>query len=189
MGDGSTPTVSADGGAVFVGGYGNNTQQLLYKLNAATGAVIWSRVLGACGESTIVSGSMVFLNSCNTLYALSAATGSTVWQVSGADAAAVAGGLVFSGAAAFNATNGSLVWSNPTYSGGSTAVANGVVYVDAGTQIFMLNSSTGALLGTISLPPSSGFDGAVIPVDGRVYVCSVNETTGAISLHAYEPSS
>jgi outer membrane protein assembly factor BamB len=189
VGDGSTPTVSADGRAVFVGGYGNNTQQLL-KLNAATGAVLWSRDLGACGESTIVSGSMVFLNSCNTLYALSAATGSTVWQVSGADAAAVAGGLVFSGAAAFNATNGSLVWSNPTYSGGSTAVANGVVYVDAGTQIFMLNSSTGAHLGSISLPPSSnaGFDGAVIPVDGRVYVCSVG-STGVVSLHAYEPSS
>jgi outer membrane protein assembly factor BamB len=133
---------------------------------------------------------MVFLNSCNTLYALSAATGSTVWQVSGAYAAAVAGGLVFSGAAAFNATNGSLVWSNPTYSGGSTAVANGVVYVEAGTQIFMLNSSTGAHLGSISLPPSSdaSFLGAVIPVDGRVYVCSVG-STGVVSLHAYEPSS
>jgi len=191
VGDGNTPTLSADGGAVFVGGYGNNTQQLLYKLNAATGAVIWSRVLGACGESsTAVSGSMVFLSSCNNLYALSAATGSTVWQAIGAGGAeAVAGGLVFTGAAAFNATNGSLVWSNPTYSGGSTAVANGVVYVDAGTQIFMLNSSTGAHLGSISLPPSSdaSFDGAVIPVDGRVYVCSENDTTDAISLHAYVP--
>ena len=191
VGDASTPTVSADGRAVFVGGYGSQTQQLLYKLNAATGAVMWSRDLGACSESTIVSGSMVFLNSCNTLYALSAATGSTVWQVSGADAAAVAGGLVFSGSAAYNATNGSLVWSNPTYSGGSPAVANGVVYVDAGSHIFMLNSSTGALLGTISLPSSSdaSFLGAVIPVDGRVYVCSENDTTYAISLHAYEPSS
>ncbi len=188
VGDGTTPTLSADERAVFVGGY-DNTQTVLFKLNAATGAVLWSRGLGACGESTIVSGSMVFLNSCNTLYALSAATGSTVWQVSGASAAAVAGGLVFTGAAAFNATTGSLVWSNPTYSGGSTAVANGVIYEDASSHIFMLNSSTGALLGTISLPPSSnaGFDGAVIPVDGRVYVCSVG-STGVVSLHAYEPA-
>ena len=68
-------------------------------------------------------------------------------------------------------------------------MANGVVYVDASSEIFMLNSSTGALLGTISLPSSSEFDGAVIPVDGRVYVCSENDTTYAISLHAYEPSS
>ena len=94
---------------------------------------------------------------------------------------------MFTGAAAFNATDGDLVWSNPTYSGGLAAVANGVVYLDAASHIFMLNSSTGALLGTISLPPSSEFDGAVIPVDGRLYVCSVNDTTGAVSLHAYEP--
>jgi outer membrane protein assembly factor BamB len=189
VGDGTTPTLSADGRAVFVGGFGNFPQQLLYKLNAATGAVIWSRALGACGDdSTTVAGSMVFLSSCNNLYALSAATGSTVWQVSGSGGRfAVEGGLVFNGAAAYNATNGSQVWSNPTYSGSSPAVANGVVYVDASSKIFMLNSSTGALLGTISLPPSSEFDGAVIPVDGRVYVCSVNDTTGTISLHAYEP--
>ena len=50
VGDASTPTVSADGRAVFVGGYGSQTQQLLYKLNATTGAVMWSRDLGACGE-------------------------------------------------------------------------------------------------------------------------------------------
>jgi outer membrane protein assembly factor BamB len=49
VGDASTPTVSADGRAVFVGG-NDNTQNVLYKLKAATGAVIWSRGLGACGE-------------------------------------------------------------------------------------------------------------------------------------------
>jgi outer membrane protein assembly factor BamB len=83
------------------------------------------------------------------------------------------------------AADGGLVWHNPAY-GGQPVIANGVVYLDEG-KIVMLNSSNGALLGVLS-PPSSAasFDGSVIPVDGRVYVCSVG-STGVVSLDAFEP--
>ena len=187
-----SPSLSADGSAVFVSGTNSSTKGVVYKVNAATGAVIWSRTVDACASlnSTVaVSGSRLFVVSGCNLYGLSAATGSTIWQNTGVGSGdlAVAGDLVFNGAAAFNATNGTLVWNNPTYSGSSPAVANGVVYVDAGSQIFMLNSSTGAVLGVLT--PSSGtqFAGAVIPVDGHVYVCTVNQSTGVASLHAYQP--
>ena len=206
-----SPALSADGSAVFVGdgpGY-------VDKVNAATGAVIWSRYLDACGSenSTVaVSGSMLFVTGCE-VYGLSAATGSIIWRESAltgdVSAPAVAGGLVFAagagataGVAAFNATNGSLVWDDPEYQGDAPTIASGVVYVDdddytvrgianenALNEIVMLNSSTGALLGTLS-PPSStaAFFGAAIPVDGRVYVCTYNSGANyAVSLHAYEP--
>jgi hypothetical protein len=55
-------------------------------------------------------------------------------------------------------------------------------------KIVMLNSSTGALLDVLS-PPSStaNFDGAVIPVVGRMYVCTQSQGTGVVTLNAYEP--
>ena len=194
----ASPALSADGRAVFVGGndYIGNGQynNIVYKVNAATGAVIWSRNLDTCypATSTVsVSGSMVFMSGC-VVYGLSAATGATIWSsrvVEPSSVPAVAGDLVFvsgwGGTAALKAADGGLVWHNPAY-GGQPVIANGVVYLDEG-KIVMLNSSNGALLGVLS-PPSSAasFDGSVIPVDGRVYVCSVG-STGVVSLDAFEP--
>jgi outer membrane protein assembly factor BamB len=200
----ASPALSADGGAVFVGGseYIGNGQSynLVYKVNAATGAVIWSRNLGTCfgPNSTVsVSGSMVFVAGC-VVYALSAATGATIWSSAAVEpdtVPAVAGGLVFvsgyGGTVALKAGDGSLVWQNPAYSYsapylGELAIANGVVYVGSD----MLNSSTGAFLGALPpLPSGVSYTGAVIPVDGRVYVCSQNSSTGVVSLDAYTPRS
>ncbi len=205
-----SPSLTSDGSAVFASG-SNNTEAVIYKVNAATGAVIWSQAIDTCGASAVaVSGSMLYVTGCG-VYGLSAATGSIVWHETAltgdVSAPAVAGGLVFAagagatnGVAAFNATNGSLVWDDPEYQGDAPTIANGVVYVDdddytvlgianenALNKLVMLNSSTGALLGTLS-PPSSAaaFVGAVIPVDGRVYVCTENANYG-VSLHGYVP--
>jgi outer membrane protein assembly factor BamB len=188
----ASPSLSADGRTVFVGG-NDNTNNIVYKVNAATGAVIWSRTLDTCYSATStvsVSGSMVFVAGC-VVYGLSAATGATIWSngVVGQPSSvpAVAGGLVFvsgyGGTAALKAADGSLVWHNPAY-GGQPVIANGVVYVGSD----MLNSSTGAFLGALPpLPSGVYYTGAVIPVDGRVYVCSQNGSTGVVSLDAYQP--
>src|ERR1700694_647627 len=156
----ASPALSADGGAVFVGG-NDNTNNIVYKVNAATGAVIWSRTLDTCFSATStvsVSGSTVFVNGCG-VYALSAATGNTIWSngsYGGLSVPAVAGGLVFvsgyGGVAAFKAADGSLVWHNPAY-GGQPVIANGVVYVGSN----MLNSSTGAFLGSPPPLPSGTY--------------------------------
>lgn len=212
-----SPAVSADGSAVFIG----DGTDYVDKVNAATGAVIWSRYLDACDvdNSTVaVSGSMLFVTGCG-VYGLSAATGSIVWRESAltgdVSAPAVAGSLVYAagegatpGLAAFNASNGSLVWDDLEYQGEAPTIANGVLYVDdadyttlgtanayALNEIAMLNSSTGALLGVLSPPHSNDvFYGAVIPVDGRVYACTYNtHYEGGFgyptSLRAYEPRS
>ncbi len=189
----SSATLSADGGELFVsGGPGGG---YVYALKAATGTVIWSHFLDTCGESSIaVSGSMLYVGGCN-LYGLAAATGAIKWHSTmlGPDVMtpAVAGGLViasapmgasYQGIAAFNTTTGKRTWFDNVDVADPPTIANGVVYVDAeeGLSLIMLNSSTGAQLGSLA-PPSGSYVGAAIPVDGHVYV-----NTGS-ALIAYKP--
>jgi hypothetical protein len=51
----------------------------------------------------------------------------------------------------------------------------------------MLKLGTGARLGVISLPRSVTVEGAVIPVDGRIYFCAYNSTSAENVLDAYKP--
>jgi outer membrane protein assembly factor BamB len=189
----SSASLSADGSELFVsGGPGGG---YVYALKAATGAVIWSHFLDTCGESSIaVSGSMLYVGGCN-LYGLAAATGTIKWHSTklGPDVMtpAVAGGLViasapmganYQGIAAFDSTTGKRIWFDNVDVADPPTIANGVVYLDAedGLSLIMLNSSTGAQLGSLA-PPSGSYVGAAIPVDGHVYV-----NTGS-ALIAYKP--
>jgi outer membrane protein assembly factor BamB len=176
----NAPAVSTDGTRLFVG----SSNGYVYKLAAATGAVIWAHYVDSCGESAVtVSGSNLYVSGCN-LYALSAATGAVLWQTThfgpAISAPAVANGLVIAGAqgtyaglAAFNATTGSRVWSSNEFVQDPPTVANGVVYVDAEFSLDMFNSSTGALLGRVTtLPAGYAYQGSAIPAGGRVYLWS-----------------
>ncbi len=194
----ASPTVSSGGRFVFV--VGDNG--VVYKLQASTGRVLWSRFIDTCASSAVsVTASLVYVGGCN-LYALSPSTGRVVWRTSGFGpdvttptivgdeviATAVGGGGASSGAAAFNATTGRRLW----FDGGPGATvpltaADGVVYVNEGSAVEMLNSSNGALINTLFSPSGSPFTGSVVLAAGRVYVCTVATSTLVATLRAYQP--
>lgn len=194
-----SPAVSPDGRFLFIGS-ANGT---VYKLDARTGRVLWSRFIDTCASSGVsVTASLVYVGGCH-LYALSPSTGRVVWRTSrfGPNvttptivgdkviAATVTGTFgAYTGAAAFNATTGRLLWRN----GDELAMvpltaADGVVYVDDGSDVDTLDSSNGAFIKTLFPPPGSTFSGSVVPADGRVYACTVNGSTGVATLTAYQP--
>jgi outer membrane protein assembly factor BamB len=202
----ASPTLSTDDHYLFV--TGNGTRENVTKLDAATGAVIWSRSLETsanCGEPALaVSGTVVYVGGCG-LEALNASSGAIIWHASGfgsyVPTPAIAGGLVVAtryGAggvvdiAAFDATTGTRAWrtalaAETSPADASPTIANGVVYVNNGSSVAMLKLGTGAPLGVISLPRSVTVEGAVIPVDGRVYFCAYNSTSAENVLDAYKP--
>ncbi len=203
-----SPAVSPDGRFLFIGS-ANGT---VYKLNAGTGRVLWSRFIDTCASSAVsVTASLVYVGGCN-LYALSPSTGRVVWRTSrfGPEVttptivgdkviAATATGTfgAYTGAAAFNATTGRLLWRNgderatvnPFPGGGPVPLtaADGVVYVDEGSDVDALDSSNGTFIKTLFPPSGSSFSGSVVPAEGRVYVCIVASSTGVATLAAYQP--
>ena len=125
----ATPAVSTDGNWLFIGSPGTGD---VYKLNAQTGALVWTRYIDSCGESAVtVSGSTLLVSGC-AVYALSAGNGSMLWHSnrigSSISTPAVAGGLVFvtalgnyPGTFALNASTGRLCGRSPITSGNSFA--------------------------------------------------------------------
>ena len=187
------PAVSLDGASLFVSSSG-----YVYRVSAATGAVVWRTFVDTCGESAVtVSGSSLFVSGCN-VNALSAATGRMLWHSTQfgptITAPAVANGLVVAGAqgnfpglAAFDAVTGRTVWKIGEFVQNAPTIAGGVVYVDAEFDLDMVNSSTGALLGRVTPPSSTQFTGSPVPVDGRVYITTSNLVDFSTTLQAFGP--
>jgi outer membrane protein assembly factor BamB len=196
----ATPAVSTDGKWLFIGSPGTGD---VYKLNAQTGALVWTRYVDSCGESAVtVAGSTLLVSGC-AVYALSADTGSILWHSnrigSSISAPAFANGLVavtalgnYSGTFALSASTGRTVWSQPDFLGQLFAptIANGVVYVDFPeiSSLVMYNSSTGAEIGNVGSSSEREFTGSAVVANGRVYVCTFNFVTqSAYELVALEP--
>jgi outer membrane protein assembly factor BamB len=192
--------VSTDGRWLYIGSPETGD---VYKLNAATGALVWAHYVDSCGESAVaVSGSSLFVSGC-AVYALSATTGAQLWHSakigSTISMPAVAGGMVYvtalgnyPGTFALSASTGKTVWSDADFLGQlyPPTIANGVVYVDFPeiSSLVMYNSTTGAQIGSLEAPLQREFTGSVTVVNGRVYVVSLNfETDTAYKLEAYQP--
>jgi outer membrane protein assembly factor BamB len=189
-----TPAVSTDGNWLFIS-----------KLNAHTGAVVWTRYVDSCGESAVtVSGTDLFVSGC-AVYGLSAATGKILWHStkigSSISTPAVAGGIVYvtalgnyPGTFAINAATGKTVWSQPDFLGllYPPTVANGVVYVDFPeiSSLVAYDSTTGVELGGVETVGVREFTGSAIVVNGCVYIVSFDfENDDNYQLDAYQPRS
>jgi outer membrane protein assembly factor BamB len=196
----ATPAVSTDGKWLYIGSPETGD---VYKLNATTGALVWTRYVDSCGESAVtVAGSSLFVSGC-AVYALSASTGALLWRSSKIGSTistpAFANGMVvvtalgnYCGTFALNAATGRTVWSEPDFLGQlyPPTIANGVVYVDFSeiSSLVMYNSSTGAQIGSLEAPLEREFTGSATVVNGRVYILSFNfETDTAYRLEAYRP--
>jgi outer membrane protein assembly factor BamB len=196
----ATPAVSTDGKWLYIGSPESGD---VYKLNAATGALVWTRYVDSCGESAVtIAGSSLFVSGC-AVYALSATTGAMLWHStkigSTISTPTFANGTVFvtalgnyAGTFALNAATGKTVWSQPDFLGQlyPPTIANGVVYVDFPeiSSLVMYNSSTGAQIGSLDGPLEREFTGSATVVNGRVFVVSFNFETGTgYRLEAYQP--
>lgn len=193
-----SPTVSPNGSSLFV--VGDNGS--LYKLNANTGQLLWSRFIDTCaGNPASVTTSLVYVGGCN-LYALSPATGKVVWHTShfgpGVTTPTIAGGMVIAdtvgasgnslGAAAFDATTGHRIWFDAGFAATAPLTAtDGLLFLNGGYFIAVLNSSTGATIADLFSPGVSNYVGSVVPAAGRLYVCAVDPNTGVSTLIAYQP--
>lgn len=193
-----SPAVSPDGRFLFLG----SGSGIVYKLNASTGRIVWSRFIDTCASSAVaVTASLVYVGGCN-LYALSASTGRVVWRTShfGPEvstpaivgdkviAATIGGSGAYTGAAAFDATTGRSLWFfRDATANAPVTVADGVVYVDEGPVVDMLDSVNGTFIGELFAPAGSAFNGSVVPAEGRVYVCTIASRTGVATLRAYRP--
>ncbi len=196
----ATPAVSTDGKWLYIGSPETGD---VYKLNATTGALVWTHYVDSCGESAVaVSGSSLFVSGC-AVYALSATTGAQLWHStkigSTISMPALAGGMVYvtafgnySGTFALNASTGKTVWSQAGFLGQLYAptIADGVVYVDFPeiSSLVMYNSTTGEQIGSLEAPLERAFTGSATVVNGRVYILSFNfETDTAYQLEAFQP--
>ena len=111
---------------------------------------------------------------------------------------AIVGGMVIAdtvgtsgnstGAAAFNATTGHRIWFDAGFGATASLTAtDGLVFLNGGYFIAILNSSTGATITDLFSPGVSNYTGSVVPTEGRLYVCTVDPSTGAATLLAYQP--
>lgn len=186
-------------GVVYIGSGGG----YVYALNAATGGIIWSfRTADTVYASPAVVNNIVYVNSDNgTLFAINAATGTELWRACfgvgdhADDSPAVAYGIVYVGARngyyAFNASNGSQLWSFSTthsprqttgYVYSSPAVAGGTVYYGSfDSYLYALNASTGQPIWAY-LTGGFLFSSPTI-VDGVVYVGSYDGKIYALGNH------
>jgi outer membrane protein assembly factor BamB len=196
-----SPTVSPDGRFLFVSG----SNGVVYKLNANTGQVLWSHFIDTCAGlqghfAVSVTASLVYVGGCN-LYALSRATGHVVWRTSrfgpNVTTPTIIGDKVIatttgpsgssSGVAAFDATTGRRLWTAGNSATVPLTAADGVVYVNEGSDLEMLNTSNGKPINGL-LSPSGSFVGSVVLAEGRIYVCTVETSTGVATLRAYQPA-
>jgi hypothetical protein len=150
----SSPAVA--NGVVYVG-----TGDILYALDAATGAKLWSYTTGDGSRSSAISSSPAYANGVvyvgrwdGKVDAIYANNGTNKWSFTTGSwvfsSPAVVDGVVYVGSFdhnvyALNAATGAKLWSYTTVFevGSSPAVANGVVYVGNAFELYAINAATG----------------------------------------------
>lgn len=170
-----------------------------------TNQTLWTFTTGGAVETSpsVVNGIVYVGSDDGCVYALDAANGTLIWNYSTGgpvqSSPAVVGGVVYIGGYhshavfALNAYTGALVWSSPTDSIypneiSSTAVANGLVYVDIcnngyGGELDSFNASTGNLVwkyapGNAWLPSSPAVYGGEVYIGTSQEVVALDATSG-----------
>jgi len=184
-------------GVVYVG----NSNNYIYAISASTGKTIWSHsILSAPNAAPTIAHNIVFVpghfDSGYAVFRLDQATGidlnilglnyfpNPVYSVTvSAGVAFLNTGLVTYAFNAFNRPNGS-IWARATagLSVGTTAVADGTLYVAAG-NLGASNTWNGSSLWTIATAPDGGGFAFVSVTDGVVYAVS-----NAQGVYAYSAS-
>jgi outer membrane protein assembly factor BamB len=145
-GDNVVSMVTVADGRVFAGSDDDN----VYCWNAATGALIWNYTTGGDVSHPGLADGKVYIGSFDrNLYCLNATTGAQIWNYTTGNYVvtppSIADGKVYFGSFDRNvycldAATGDFIWSYTTTGGSifysSPAIANGVVYVAAGSKVY-----------------------------------------------------
>ncbi len=185
VGEDMTPEVTVAGNHVYAVKT-SIPNDALYKVDAATGDVVWERTLERAPQKAAVADGTVFLG--EQLRALDAASGRTRWQDTDGPTVVrtptVADGRLYVATQtheiqARNPDDGSVVWSATPRSdaagGGhgpihnSVAVADGTVVVVTGWALTALDAATGERRWARRIRG----DNPPLVVDGRVYVTGI----------------
>jgi len=165
--DGKTTTYFATTPALSAGSlYVTDDNGEAYKVDAATGKVVWATKLdGAIRSAPILSNGVVYFGSGNGhCYALSADTGKVIWDTATGGAIitspTITGGLVVFSSSdnnvySLNARTGKKGWAVP-FAGDPSLVSpvydGTTLYVTAGDTVYGLDPNNGAKRSTIKLP-------------------------------------
>ncbi len=182
----SSPVVA--NGVVYVA---SNSTAIVYALDAATGAELWSfHSSNRIDSSPAVVDGVVYIASFDGyLYALDAANGTELWRFAAGTSSsspAVADGVVYlgtyyDGLLAIDAATGAELWRNPLAGNifGSAAVANGVVYVGSGNgYLYAVDAATGTELWSFQTLNEIVYSPTV--ANGAVFIMSFDNTFYAV---------
>lgn len=184
-------TAALSGGSLYV----TDDNGQAYKLDAATGKVIWTAKLeGAIRSAPIISNGAVYFGSGNShCYALSADTGQTLWDTEAGGAITTSptltGGLVVftcsdNNVYSLNARTGKKGWALPFAADPSLTppVYDGAnLYVAAGDTLYSLDPNNGNRRSLIKLP-------TIIAAPPTVTADTVYVTTQNNTLYALTPA-
>jgi outer membrane protein assembly factor BamB len=173
----SSPAVA--NGIVYIAGNFS-----VYALNATNGQFIWHFSDDNTAYTPTVSGGIVYFCSGHSYYALNAVLGFKIWNFTLNDSAdspaAVYDGILYlnvggvDGMYALDAKTGVQIWSFKNTSGGSPAVANGVVYAGSPDyNFYAINAKTGVEIWNFKIDSQSWISGCSPAVaNGLVYIGS-----------------
>ncbi|HEX8814746.1 MAG TPA: PQQ-binding-like beta-propeller repeat protein [Terriglobales bacterium] len=191
----TSPSPAVVNGVVYTAGSDGPNSNVLFALNASTGALLWRALLS--GEAPVQSspavadGAVYVGGTDREFYAVNAGAGSLLWKYTGDSTfiysyPAVANGAVYVESYygtlyALNASTGALLW---TYAGGgrnycNPAVVNGVTYFAAAKTVYALNASTGVVLWSFPTPYTVWSTPAV--ADGTVYITTYGGAAYALN--------
>jgi outer membrane protein assembly factor BamB len=174
----------------------NPTEHTLNPSNVSSLKLAWSYTAGGdVSNGEAVANGLAYVTSYNgTLYSLNAKTGALKWSYATGssiqlDTPAAANGLVYFGTEsgnlyALDALTGTLKWRYNT--GGSIydspTIANGILYIGAGTTLYALDAKTRAL--KWSFAPGTGYGNFSSPMvyHGMVYAGTDNQDVFALNM-------
>jgi outer membrane protein assembly factor BamB len=187
-------SIAVSGAGAVVGG----SDGFVYCFNPANGKLRWkSQALGAPDDPAIYGGvaiydGVVYTATFDYTTAMRLRDGHVLWHTAGGGGVVPAVGLSevyigdYSGTAmlSFNARTGRLRWSSPMLGAdtGAPALANGVVYIAAVSDLEAYSASSGRLLFSYPISISEGTTSAPTVVNGRVYVGSADGVVRAFGL-------
>lgn len=170
----------------------NPYENVLSTYNAGNLTTQWRLQLDGDGGSVAVANGLVYLSEANSVDALDPDTSNVVWKYSVANVyfslPAVANGILYVGrddgyVDALNANTGALLWQYQVGSIADPTVANGIVYIAAGS-LWALDANTGALIWKYS---ADNIFSTPTVADGVVYFDAYYNNLYALNAHTGTP--